>query len=68
MPQCPFFPEDPAGDLKCDYLIGKEPAFKRDYVEQFCKGRFKDCLYYFHLTKWLERIKDAMREEEGEEQ
>lgn len=67
MPLCPFYPEEPAGDLKCDYLIGKDPILKSGYVKEFCKGRFKDCVYYFHLSKWLEKIEDAMREEEEDE-
>lgn len=64
MVQCPFYPEDPAGDLKCDYLVGKDPNFKTGYIKEFCKGRFKDCGYYFHLTKWLNRIDDAMEEDD----
>lgn len=67
MPKCPFYPEEPEGEIKCDYLIGKAPDFKSNYVKEFCKGRFKDCVYYFHLTKWMERIKDAMAEDEDED-
>lgn len=62
---CPFFPygeEKP--EIKCDQIASKKPEAKADYILEFCKGRFKDCAYHFHLTKWLERIKDAMKEEE----
>lgn len=64
MAQCPYFPEDPQFEIKCDYLIGKEAGFKAGYVREYCKGRFKDCRYYFHLSKWMERIEDAMEEDE----
>ena len=67
MTVCPFWPANEQPPLKCDYLVGKAPLFKKRYMEEFCKGRFQDCAYYFHLTKWLERIEDAMKEEEGEE-
>jgi|GEM_PF-1675398 len=65
---CPFFPygeEKP--EISCDHLAKKGENFKKTYVPEFCKKRFKDCAYYFHLTKWLERIDGAMKEEEDEE-
>ena len=65
--ECPFFPQGERTEIKCDYLIKKDPAYKTSYTLEFCKGRFKDCAYYFHLSKWLERISDAMKED-GEDE
>nr|AFD03199.1 hypothetical protein [uncultured bacterium W4-21b] len=63
---CPFFPEHPFVKLKCDHLIGKEKSVRETHIQKYCKGQFKDCTYYFHLTKWLERIDDAMKKEDEE--
>lgn len=64
---CPYFPEEPKEGIKCDYLIGKEAQFKQDYVTRYCKGRFNECTYYWHLEKWKEKIRDVMNEGEDEE-
>ncbi len=64
---CPFFPyAEEKPEIRCDRLAGKEEGAKQTWVAEFCKKRFKDCAYYFHLTKWLERIDGAMKEEDEE--
>jgi len=60
---CPYFPEQPKVELKCDYLAKKQPEERFGYSQEFCKGRFADCSYYFHLSNWMQRMKEALRKD-----